>query len=176
MISKVKSFGINGVDGFVVDVEIDISKSMPGYVLVGLPDASVKESKERVQSAIRNSGIMFPLGKVVINLAPADMRKEGVVYDLPIALGILAAMGEIDEATIAEYAFIGELSLNGEIRRINGVLPILITAKQLGIQKVVVPAENAHEASFIEGVEVYNSGKSYANNSVGFETGRGEFI
>ena len=157
MLSKVKSFGINGIDGFIVDVEIDISKNMPGYVLVGLPDASVKESKERVQSAIRNSGVMFPLGKVVINLAPADMRKEGVVYDLPIALGILAAVGEIEPGKIDEFAFVGELSLTGEIRRINGVLPILITAQQLGIKKVVVPAENAHEASFIEGVEVYTA-------------------
>jgi len=157
MISKVKSFGINGVDGFIVDVEIDISKSLPGYVLVGLPDASVKESKERVQSAIRNSGIMFPLGKVVVNLAPADMPKVGVVYDLPIALGILAATGVVEEGILQEYAFVGELSLNGEIRRINGVLPILITAKQLGIKKVVVPAENAHEASFIEGIEVYTA-------------------
>lgn len=153
--TRVKSFGINGIDGFIIDVEVDISKSLPGLLLVGLPDASVKESKERVQSAIRNSGAEMPLGKIVINLAPADMRKEGVVYDLPIALGILAAAGEIDEAKLAEYAFVGELSLNGEIRRINGVLPILITAKQLGVKKVVVPAENAHEASFIEGVEVY---------------------
>ena len=157
MLSKVKSFGISGIDGFIVDVEIDISRSLPGFVLVGLPDASVKESKERVQSAIRNSGVMFPLGKVVINLAPADMRKEGVMYDLPIALGILAAAGEICEEKLSEYAFVGELSLNGELRRINGVLPILITATQKGIKKVVVPAENAHEASFIEGVEVYTA-------------------
>jgi magnesium chelatase family protein len=157
MISKVKSFGINGIDGVLVDVEIDISRSLSTYTLVGLPDASVKESKERVQSAIRNSGVMFPLGKVVINLAPADLRKEGVVYDLPIAVGILAAAGEIEENIIDEYAFVGELSLTGEIRRINGVLPILITAAQKGIKKVVVPAENAHEASFIEGVEVYTA-------------------
>lgn len=155
MISKVRSFGINGVDGFIVDVEIDISKSLPMYVLVGLPDASIKESKERVQSAIRNSGLIFPLGKIVVNLAPADMRKEGVLYDLPIALGIMSASGFLCEATLKEYAFIGELSLNGEIRKVNGILPILIAAKQLGVTKVVVPAENAREAAFIEGITVY---------------------
>lgn len=177
MISKVKSFGINGVDGFVVDVEIDITKSMPGYVLVGLPDASVKESKERVQSAIRNSGFVFPLGKIVVNLAPADMRKEGVLYDLPIALGIMAASGSLNENALKEYAFVGELSLNGEIRKVNGILPILIAAKQLGVTRVVVPNENAHEAAFIEGITVYTAatlndvaGFFWVNDNKGFLT------
>ena len=168
MIAKVKSFGISGIDGFVVDVEVDVNnKSLPAYTLVGLPDASVKESRERVASAIRNSGHNFPIGRVVINLAPADQRKEGALYDLPIALGILAAAGTIctDELPpsetpandINDFAFIGELSLDGEIRRVNGVLPILLTAAQLGIKKVIIPAGNADEASFVEGVTTYTA-------------------
>ena len=157
MLSKIKSFGINGIDGYVVDVEIDIAKSLPKFVLVGLPDASVKESKDRVQSAIKNSGLKFPLGKVLVNLAPADMRKEGGMYDLPIAVGILAASDVLDKDKLKQFAFIGELGLNGEIRRVNGVLSFLITAVQKGIKKIVVPYENAHEASFIEGVEVYTA-------------------
>jgi len=157
VISKVKSFGISGIDGYVVDVEIDISKNLPRFVVVGLPDASVKESKDRVQSAIANSGQRFPLGKVVVNLAPADTKKEGGMYDLPIAVGILAASNVLCPIKLSEYAFVGELGLNGEIRRVNGVLPILITAIQKGIKKVVVSAENAHEASFIEGVQVYTA-------------------
>ena len=157
-ISKIKSFGISGIDGYVVDVEIDISKGLPRFVLVGLPDTSVKESKDRVQSAIVNSGAKFPLGKVVVNLAPADTRKEGGIYDLPIALGVLAAAEILEEKRLSEYAFVGELGLDGEIRRVNGILPILITAVQKGIKKVIIPAENAHEASFIEGVEVYAAG------------------
>ena len=149
MISKIKSFGINGIEGYIVDVEIDIRKSLPGYVLVGLPDTSIKESKERVHSAIINCGIKFPIGKIVINLAPADTRKEGVIYDLPIALGILAAAGQVDERKLHEFAFVGELSLNGEIRKINGVLPILIAARANGVKKIIIPTDNAEEASFI---------------------------
>lgn len=157
MISKIKSFGINGIDGYVVDVEIDINTGLPSYILVGLPDASIKESKERVQSAIKNSGLKFPLGKIVVNLAPADTRKEGVLYDLPIAVGVLAATGIFSEKKLSEYAFIGELSLNGEIRRVNGILPVLIVAVQKGIKNVIVPEGNAEEASFIEGVNVYTA-------------------
>lgn len=155
MINKVKSFGINGIDGYIVDVEVDISRGLPGYHLVGLPDASIKESKERVQSAIRNSGIDFPVTKIVVNLAPANTRKEGALYDLPIAIGILQCTGEVSSTKASEFAYVGELGLDGEIRRVNGILPILITAVNCGIKKVIVPAENAREAAFIKGVTVF---------------------
>jgi len=155
-ISKIKSFGLQGVDGYIVDVEIDLSKSLPKFVLVGLPDASVKESRDRCTSAIKNSGAGFPIGKIVVNLAPADTRKEGAFYDLAVAVGILAAAGELDEKALGQYAFIGELSLDGDIRRVNGVLPMLITAAKKGIKKVIIPAENAHEASFISSVSADN--------------------
>jgi len=157
-ITKVKSFGISGIDGYVVDVEVDISSGLPTYLLVGLPDASVKESKERVQSAVRNSGFRFPYSRVVVNLAPASTRKEGALYDLPIAVSILQNAGEItDKDKVSEFAFIGELGLDGEIRGVAGVLPILIAAAANGIKKVIIPLENAHEASFIHGVTVFTA-------------------
>ncbi|MCL2755873.1 MAG: YifB family Mg chelatase-like AAA ATPase [Firmicutes bacterium] len=158
-ITKVKSFGISGIDGYVVDVEVDISSGLPNYFLVGLPDASVKESKERVQSAIRNSGFKFPYSRIVVNLAPASTRKEGALYDLPIAIGVLGNTGEIFNADkISEFAFVGELGLDGEIRGVKGVLPILIAAASNGIKKVIIPTENAHEAAFIHGVTVFTAG------------------
>lgn len=160
MIQKIKSFGLDGIDGYVVDVEVDVGRSLPSFTLVGLPDASVKESRERVHSAIKNSGYRFPVGKVVINLAPADMRKEGSLYDLAMAVGILAASNDEDLSPARvcnadKIAFVGELGLDGKVRRVNGVLPILLSAVQLGFQKVVVPYENAAEASFVEGIDVY---------------------
>jgi len=160
MIQKIKSFGLDGIDGYIVDVEVDVGRGLPSFTLVGLPDTSVKESKERCISAIKNSDYRFPVGKIVINLAPADMRKEGAIYDMAIAVGILAASE--DEVTsssvcLADFAFIGELGLDGEVRRVNGVLPILLSAVKLGIKKVIVPLANAEEASFVEGVEVWGA-------------------
>ncbi|MCL2586894.1 MAG: YifB family Mg chelatase-like AAA ATPase [Firmicutes bacterium] len=158
MLSKVKSFGVGGINGYVVDVEVDISPGLPRYLLVGLPDASVKESRERVDSAIRNSMFEFPNSKVIINLAPADTRKEGSLYDLPIAIGVLQSLGEIkDEEKAGEFAFVGELGLDGEIRRVNGILPILMSAKECGIKKVIIPKENEPEASFVHGVTVFTA-------------------
>ena len=157
VIQKVKSFGINGIDGYQVDVEVDISKGLPNYLLVGLPDTSVKESKERVQSAIRNSGLKFPYSRIVVNLAPANTRKEGALYDLPIAIGILLCAQMVDSDKASEFAYVGELGLDGELRRVNGVLPALITAGKLGIKKVIVPKENADEAAFIQGVTVFTA-------------------
>jgi len=161
MIQKIKSFGLDGINAYVVDVEVDVSRGLPGFTLVGLPDASVKESKERVASAIKNSGYKFPLGKIIVNLAPADMRKEGPIYDLAIAAGILAVCGDENLADPpfdpSGYALIGELGLDGEVRRINGVLPILLSAKQLGVEKIIVPTGNMEEASFVQGIDVYGA-------------------
>jgi len=160
MISKVRSFGVNGINGYGVDVEVDISPGLPKYFLVGLPDASVKESRERVDSAIRNSNFEFPSSKVVINLAPADMRKEGSLYDLPIAVGVLMSLGELkNPEKVDEFAFVGELGLDGEIRRVNGILPILMAAKEMGVKKVIIPQDNQHEASFIQGISVFVADK-----------------
>ncbi|MDR0461885.1 MAG: magnesium chelatase, partial [Christensenellaceae bacterium] len=140
MIQKIKSFGLEGIDGYVVDVEVDVARGLPSFTLVGLPDASVKESKERVSAAIKNSGYRVPVSKIVVNLAPADVRKEGPIYDLAIAIGILASSE--DDVFIRKFesagstAFIGELGLDGELRRVNGVLPMLLSAKECGITRV----------------------------------------
>jgi len=156
VIAKVKSFGVAGIDGYMVDVEVDIIRGLPKYLLVGQPDASARESRERVESAIRNSGFSFPSSKIVVNLAPAGTRKEGSLYDLPIAIGIMLCEGEVSDAEkAAEFAFIGELGLDGEIRPVPGVLPILIAAREMGIKKVIVPAGNAKEAQYIHGVTVF---------------------
>ena len=156
MICKIKSFGVNGIEGFLVDVEVDISRGLPKSHIVGLPDASVRESRDRVEGAIRNSGFKFPNSKIVVNLAPAGMRKEGALYDLPIAVGILLATDDIFNADVCEeFAFVGELSLDGEIKGVEGILPILIEAEKLGIKKIIIPKANTHEASFVHGIDVY---------------------
>ena len=153
---KVKSFGLLGIDGYVVEVEADIGKGLPNYTLVGLPDSAVKEGKERVRSAITNVTGGFPIGNVVINLAPAGTKKEGAVYDLPIAVGILGASGKITKS-VTDWAFIGELSLDGEIRRVNGILPTLITAAACGIKSVIIPYGNGEEAKFVSGVNIFTA-------------------
>jgi len=155
MISKVLSFGLNGITGYPVEIEIDINTGLPGYDVVGLADTAIKESKERVKSAIKNSAYNYPIHKVIINLAPADTKKEGSMYDLPIALGILASQNIIPPKSLVEYVFLGELSLNGEIRKLNGILPMLISAKQLGYSKFIIPKANAKEASFIDNIDVF---------------------
>lgn len=155
MLSKVTGLGIIGLDAFIVDVETDVGAGLPRLDIVGLPDTSVKESKERVRSAIKNSGKRFPNGAITINLAPADVRKEGAYLDLPIAIGIIRASTDIIKNDISDYAFIGELSLDGNIRRINGMMPLLISAAKLGIKKFIIPYANKSEAEYIEGLEVY---------------------
>ncbi|MBS4960935.1 MAG: YifB family Mg chelatase-like AAA ATPase, partial [Clostridiales bacterium] len=155
MISKLKSCTLSGIDGTIVDVETDISQGLPGYDLVGLPDNAVKESKERVRTAIKNSGFTLPPKKITINLAPADVRKEGTHFDLPIAAGILLAGGVITPKNLENTLFIGELSLDGSVRRVNGVLPMVISGYEQGFRKFIVPAENAGEASLIDGTESY---------------------
>ncbi len=157
MLSKVYSRGLAGIDGFPVSVETDISNGMPAFDIVGLPDAAVKEAKERVRSAIKNTGFKFPARRIIINLAPAAQRKEGSGYDLPMAVSILRAMDRFsaDENYIKKCVFLGELSLDGTVNGINGVLPMVISAYREGFTEMFVPAENADEAAVIDGVNVY---------------------
>ncbi len=155
MLSIIKSYGLSGINGYKVNAEVDINQGLPGYNIVGLVGTTMKESKERVKSAIKNSGFRYPFLKITINLAPADTKKEGPVYDLPITIGILAASEQLDNRLCEEFLFLGELGLDGSVRKIKGVLPMLITARQEGIKKIVLPASNQHEASFIEGLEIY---------------------
>lgn len=155
MLSKVLSYGLNGIDGFLVTTEIDISNGLPSFDIVGLGDTSIKESKERVKASIKNSGFEYPINKITVNLAPADTKKEGPVFDLSIAIGILSASNQLHFSKIEEFIFIGELSLDGGIRRVNGVLPILISARKAGFKNFIIPYENQKEANFIEGIEVY---------------------
>lgn len=155
MLSKITSMGLSGLNGFKADVEVDISSGLSAFEIVGLADTAIKESKERVRSAITNSGKLFPFYKITVNLAPAGKKKEGAFYDLPIAIGILVSSNQIKSFAYKDYVFFGELSLNGEIRGINGVLPLLISAVNLGYKKFIIPAKNASEASYIEGIEVY---------------------
>lgn len=153
MVVEVKSMGLFGMDAFEVGVETDISKGVSSFDIVGLPDASVKESRDRVRSAIRNSGFEFPMRKIVINLAPADIKKTGAVYDLPILVSILYSVGAID-CELRDSAFVGELSLSGEVRPVNGILPMAIQAKKNGIKRFYVPSENAAEGAVVEGIEI----------------------
>lgn len=154
MVVKCNSLGLLGIDSFCVEVEADVSKGVPAFDIVGLPDASVKESKDRVRSALRNCGFDFPSVRIIINLAPADIKKEGPVYDLPILVALLSATSQIN-ADLSECAFVGELSLSGEVRRVNGVLPMAIKAKETGIKKLFVPFENAIEGAVVKGIEIY---------------------
>lgn len=157
MISVLNSTALCGIDGYIVDVETDISNGMPGFDIVGLPDAAVKESKERIRAAVKNSGLAFPSKHITVNLAPADIKKEGAHFDLPIALGILASSEQLDRNHLADAVFLGELSLNGDLRRGSGVLPMVISAYQKGIRKVFLPKDNAKEAAVVSGMEVFGA-------------------
>ena len=154
MLSKIQSLGCRGVSGYAVSVECHMSNGLPGFDIVGLPDAAVKEARERVRSAIKTNGMKFPVSRLTVNLAPADTRKAGTLYDLPVLLGILCATGEIRQPP-ATAAFFGEVSLAGEIRPVTGALTMALAAEQLGLRELFVPAGNAAEAAFAEGVTVY---------------------
>lgn len=154
MVVKCKSLGLFGIDSYCVDVEADVSNGIPAFDIVGLPDAAVKESRDRVRSAMRNCGFAFPATRIIINLAPADIKKEGPVYDLPILVSLLKATNSIT-AKIDDCAFIGELSLSGEVRRVNGVLPMAIMAQRCGIKKLFVPFDNAHEGAVVRNIDIY---------------------
>lgn len=154
MVSRVSSLGLFGLDAYGVELEADISSGLPSFDIVGLPDASVREARDRVRAAIKNCGYTFPVSRITVNLAPADIRKEGTLYDLPIFLAILAASGQI-EFDFSGCAFLGELSLSGQTRPIRGVLPMAIRALELGRTKLFLPAACAKEAAVVEGLTVY---------------------
>ena len=154
MLSKFSSVGLLGIDGYIVTVEVDVAPGLPAFEIVGLPDATVKEAKDRIRSGIKNSGYVFPAKRIVINLAPASLRKEGGGYDLPMAIGVLAATCQLPE--IPEGAvIIGELSLDGTVNKVTGVLPMVISAYKQGYKNFYVPADNAREAGVIDGVNIY---------------------
>lgn len=155
MLAKVKSYALNGVDGYEVEIEVDINAGLPAYETVGLGDTAIKESRERVRSAIKNSCFAYPLKRITINLAPADNKKEGTQFDLPIAVAIMAASGQIESRSYRDYVFLGELSLDGSLRQINGMMPLIIAARQQGRQKFVIPRGNAKEAAYIADAEIY---------------------
>jgi len=155
MLARIWSAAIVGIDAVKVGAEVDVSGGLPGIVVVGLPDTAVQESRERVKAALKNAGFAFPMRKIVINLTPADLRKEGPSFDLPISVGILAASEQIDPSFLGDYLFLGEVSLDGSLRPIAGVLPIAATAKKMGMAGIVVPADNAQEAAVVDGLAVY---------------------
>ncbi len=155
MLAVIKSFALKGLEGYLVDVEVDISNGLPGLEIVGLPDTAVKESRERVRAAIRNSGMDYPLGRITVNLAPADTKKEGPVFDLPIAVGILAASGQLMNENFGKYVFLGELSLDGSARGVTGVLPsVMGIIEKTCFQEVIVPDDNADEAALVTGAKI----------------------
>ena len=154
MLAKVTSCALVGLDGVLVAVEIDTSRGMPALTIVGLPDAAVKESSERVRAAVKNSGLVFPGQRITVNLAPADIRKEGPAYDLPIAVGVLIASEQAWPQAVEDALFVGELSLDGSVRHVNGILPIAALAHQQSIRRLFVPAADAPEAALIQGLEV----------------------
>ena len=155
MVAKIYSSGLMGVNGYTVEVEVDTSQGLPSFETVGLPDSAVKESKERVRTAIKNSGYTFPVKKITVNLAPANTRKEGPAYDLPIALGILSTIGIIKCKDISDSIFIGELSLDGRVKAVDGVLPMVLSARDNGFKRCFVPCENADEAALVNDISVY---------------------
>ncbi len=158
MLAKVYSFTLVGIDALVVEVEVDISRGMPAFNIVGLPDNVVRESKERVRASLKNAGFDFPLGRITVNLAPAPLKKEGAGFDLPIAIGILTASKAIKNSRISPVYCVGELSLDGSIKPVTGVLSMAAKAVEIGVPGLILPAENAPEASVVDGVEVIPAG------------------
>lgn len=154
MLSKVLSSAVVGIDAIQVEVEVDITQGLPQFSTVGLPDGAVKESKDRVKSALKNSGYEYPNRRITVNLAPADLRKEGAAFDLPISIGILAATGIIKGERIRQYLVLGELSLDGRVKPVRGALSIAVNAAECALSGIILPAENAPEAAVVEGVEV----------------------
>jgi len=155
MLAKVLSSAVVGIDAYLVDVEVDIAQGLPNFATVGLPEGAVRESKDRVKSAIKNSGYHFPSDRITVNLAPADTRKEGSAFDLPIALGILLATGMLPQGSCADFLFVGELALDGMVRPVKGVLPIAIMAREMGLKGIFLPQSNAPEAAVVAEVAIY---------------------
>jgi len=172
MLAKVLSSAVLGIDAYIVDVEVDIAFGLPSFATVGLPDVAVKESRDRVKAAIKNAGFDFPARRITVNLAPADIKKEGVAFDLPIAVGILAAMEVVRPEGLRRHAILGELSLDGGIRPVRGVLPMAVQVNAGGLEGLVVPEDNAPEAAVVEGLRVY--GVRTLPQIVEFLNGRGD--
>lgn len=157
MLAKIYSAAVYGVDAYEVEIEVNAAGGQPVIVVVGLPDAAVKESKDRVTTAIQNSGYYWPRGRTTVNLAPADIKKEGPSFDLPIALGMIACSAEVDTAAFADYTFVGELALDGSVRAVKGVLPVAIEARRRGKKALFVPTANAQEAAMVKGIAIYGA-------------------
>src|SRR5262245_5322543 len=155
MLANLRTAAVFGVDATAVHVEVDVAFGFPSFTMVGLPDTSVRESRDRVRSAIKNSGFEFPPHRITVNLAPADVRKAGASFDLPIALGILAAEGVVERREIADLVLVGELSLDGSIHPTRGILPIAVGARRDGVLGVLLPAANAGEAAVVSGLDVF---------------------
>jgi len=154
MLAKVFSSALIGIDAILVDVEVDLAPGLPAFATVGLPDGAVKESKDRVKAALKNSGYDFPARRITANLAPADIKKEGAAFDLPISIGILAATGVLKETRLRDYILVGELSLDGGLKAVRGALSIAVAAKRAGLAGIILPAENAPEAAVVEGIDI----------------------
>src|SRR5437016_6252115 len=154
MLASLRSAALFGVDAYPVQIEVDVAFGLPGFTMVGLPDATVRESRDRVKSAIRNSGFEYPQHHITVNLAPADVRKAGSCFDLPIALGLLATEGRLRRRAIDDTIVLGELSLDGGINGIRGVLPIAVAARRAGLKRLLLPPQNALEAAVVEGIEI----------------------
>ena len=154
MVSRILSFGLTGIEAYPVTVEVDLNSGLPVFEIVGLPDAAVTESKERVRSALKNSGFSFPSKRITVNLAPADTKKSGPVYDLAMLMGFLACNGDI-RGDFSEVGFIGELSLVGEVRPVKGVLPMALKARELGVRALLIPLKNASEVQYLDGIDIY---------------------
>ncbi len=169
MFSKVNSVGLFGLNSYMLEIEADVSGGLPSFDVVGLPDTVVKESRDRVRAAIKNCGYKFPTGRITVNLAPADKKKEGAVYDLPILISILMASKQL-EADTTDCAFLGEVSLDGNVRAVNGILAMVITAKQNGIKDIFIPHDNANEGAAVDGINVYGikSTKQLIDHLTGF--------
>ena len=156
MLAQVRSYALFGLDAVPVTVEVDVSPGLPSYALVGLPDKAVEESRERVRAALKNAGFPYPQARVVVNLAPAELRKEGSQFDLPIALGLLAAQGVVPLEALSPFALAGELGLDGSLRPVPGAVNLALGALAEG-KKLLLPLESAKEAALVEGVEVYGA-------------------
>ena len=170
MLSKIISGALTGIDGYIVETEVDISSGLPCFEIVGLPDSAVKESKERVRTAIKNSGFVFPVKRITVNLAPANTRKEGPSFDLPIAIGILTCIDVINNNKTKNIFFAGEVSLDGLVKPISGILPLIYGAFENGVKKCIVPLANAEEAALVKGMEVI--GVKTLNETVDYFNGK----
>ncbi|GAB6143504.1 magnesium chelatase domain-containing protein [Desulfocicer niacini] len=172
MLARINCSVVSGVDACFVEVEVDISYGLPVFNIVGLPETSVRESRERVKAAVKNSGYTFPMDRITVNLAPADIRKEGTGFDLPVAVGILAASDIISADFCARYSMVGELSLDGRVKPVAGVMAAALSAREKGLQGILVPRENGKEASVVQGLEILpvDSLTRAVNFFSGFET------